>query len=64
MDDLIKDFVDDVKAMAVRKGYCRTTAQKNEYALNYISYFFEVFADEKLRQQIKARMYDLREHSL
>jgi hypothetical protein len=58
---LIKEFIEDVRSMSVRKGYCRTSGQKSEFALGYVEAFFEQYADEALRQRVRDRMDDLRE---
>ena len=62
--NLVKEFIEEVRSMSVRKGYSRTSGQKSEFALGYIEAFFEQYADEALRKRIMDRMDDLRETAL
>ena len=62
--NLVKEFIEEVRSMSVRKGYCRTSGQKSEFALGYVEAFFEQYADEALRKRIMDRMDDLRETAL
>ena len=62
--NLVKEFIEEVRSMSVRKGYSRTSGQKSEFALGYVEAFFEQYADEALRKRIMDRMDDLRETAL
>ena len=61
---LIREFAEEIRALGARKGYCRTSASKSEFALGYLDAFFEEHADEALRKKIRDRLDDIRETAL
>ena len=63
MSSLMRDFIDEIRVLAINHHDLRTPASRNEFVLGYLETFFENQMDDQLRDKIVARMDDLKETS-